>query len=581
MSRTFLTLLVAAAPALLGAQVTTVGERQSLPREVRREVIDRWNGANATALRTSARLEITPQQQVRGDVLVRNGPLIIAGHVSGNVLAMNSDVTIAPTARLDGDLLVIGGEVTGLNTARISGRTRIFRQSLVYREDGDHIVGIADDGSDDITWWRRLEPHREGNWSDVLRVVQAGPYNRVEGLPIQLGPAIHRLTPWGSIRVDAAAVVRTGSSFGSEGSDIGDNLRAEVRVGRGRGIGVGGSAFNVVDAVESWQLSDLETALAAFVSRRDYRDYYQRHGGNAFVTLYGARDLSLTGSFGEERWSTRVLRNPFTLFNSDDPWRPNPQVDEGLFHIATTSLKFDTRTDPDDPWSGWYLNADFEYGRGRITATPLAVGTRSRALNDVTSYTRGFFDFRRYNRLGPSSQVNMRVVLGGWIDGDPLPIERRMSVDGPGTLPGYDFRSARAGPDVGACNVGASILARPALCDRIALAQIEYRRDLRLDITSLWQDWPHHYRSSHGDVAWVLFADAGRGWIVDNSLNGSVPGLNVRDPLIYGSGEFPSLSTFRSDVGLGLDFGGIGIYGAKAIVASEPMNFFFRLRHRF
>ena len=109
MSRTFLTLLVAAAPALLGAQVTTVGERQSLPREVRREVIDRWNGANATALRTSARLEITPQQQVRGDVLVRNGPLIIAGHVSGNVLAMNSDVTIAPTARLDGDLLVIGG----------------------------------------------------------------------------------------------------------------------------------------------------------------------------------------------------------------------------------------------------------------------------------------------------------------------------------------------------------------------------------------------------------------------------------------------------------------------------------------
>ena len=60
-----------------------------------------------------------------------------------------------------------------------------------------------------------------------------------------------------------------------------------------------------------------------------------------------------------------------------------------------------------------------------------------------------------------------------------------------------------------------------------------------------------------------------------------MPGLNVRDPLIYGSGEFPSLSTFRSDVGLGLDFGGIGIYGAKAIVASEPMNFFFRLRHRF
>ena len=152
-----------------------------------------------------------------------------------------------------------------------------------------------------------------------------------------------------------------------------------------------------------------------------------------------------------------MLRNPFTLFNSDDPWRPNPIVDEGLFHLADVSLKFDTRTDPEDPWSGWFLSTDLEYGRGTST-TFLPVGLRSRpSFGDIT-YTRGFFDFRRYNRLGPTGQLNMRLVLGGWIDGDPLPLQRRLSVDGPGTLPGYDFRSARAGPDVGACNVGATAL---------------------------------------------------------------------------------------------------------------------------
>lgn len=569
MRKRFLTLLLAALPGMALAQTTL--ERQPLPGDVRREVVDRWNGASASSVRSSERLEIPAGRDVHGDVLVRGGPLIVGGHVAGNVLALNSDVTIAPSARLDGDLLVVGGEVTGLNTARIAGRTRIYRQSLQYHEDGEHIVAIGETGGDDVVWWRRVERRREGsNWSDVLRVVQAGPYNRVEGLPIELGPAINRLTPWGSINFNGAAILRTGSSFGSEGSDIGQVIRGEVRVGGVRAVGIGGSAFNMVDAIEGWQLSDLETALAAFVTRRDYRDYYQRHGGNVFLTLYGQRHMSLTGSYGEERWSSRVLRNPFTLFNAKDPWRPNPVVDEGLFHLANLSFKFDTRTDPEDPWAGWYLSTDLEYGRGD-SPTVQILGVRPSTLGDV-AYTRGFLDMRRYNRLGPSAQLNMRVVVGGWLGGDPLPIERRLSVDGPGVLPGFDFRSARAGPDVSACNVNEFATTRPALCDRIALGQIEFRRDLKLDITSLWEDWPHHYRSSRGDVAWVLFMDGGRGWIV----------ARPDDDLHFGSSRIPPLNSFRADVGTGFDFGGIGIYGAKAItVSNEPMNFFVRLRHRF
>src|SRR5262249_53940627 len=105
-----------------------------------------------------------------------------------------------------------------------------------------------------------------------------------------------------------------------------------------------------------------------------------------------------------------------------------------------------------------------------------------------------------------------------------------------------------------------------------ALGQIEFRRDLKLDITSLWEDWPHHYRSSRGDVAWVLFMDGGRGWIV----------ARPHDDLHFGSGRIPPLGSFRTDVGTGFDFGGMGICGAKAISAwNEPMNFFVRLRHRF
>lgn len=572
MRRTLLALLVAAAPALLGAQREPPPDARALtvPPEVRREVAARWNAASA--LRSSARLEIDAEHEVRGDVAVQNGPLVIAGHVAGNVLALNADVTLRPSAHIEGTLLVVGGDVDRQGVARVDGGVRIYRQALAYRIAGDTIVVLDAAVAADENWWRRLQQYHEDNWSEALRVVQAGPYNRVEGLPVELGPVVHRRTSWGSMRVDAAAIIRTGSTFKSDKGDVGDKLRAEFRFGQDRGVGAGAQAFSVVDPVESWQLTDLEVALASFLAHRDYRDYYQRHGGSGFLTLYGAPNVSLTGAYGEERWSSRVVSNPITVFNGDATWRPNPAVDEGLFHVATATFKFDTRNDPDDPWSGWYVNADLEHGRGSDLSPAPGSGIVATSNRDVTDYMRGLFDFRRYNRLGPNAQLNMRVVLGGWMSGDPLPLERRMSVDGPGTLPGFGFRDVGPGADVGACDAGATIPGRPADCDRIALAQIEYRGDVHLNFTGDWEDWPRHFHSAHGDVVWVLFANAGRGWKV------GVPDGS----LTYDRNTLPAVSTFRSDLGGGLDFAGIGIYAAKAIsTPREPVNFFVRLRHRF
>ena len=95
---------------------------------------------------------------------------------------------------------------------------------------------------------------------------------------------------------------------------------------------------------------------------------------------------------------------------------------------------------------------------------------------------------------------------------------------------------------------------------------------MKLPFTGGLEDWPRRYRRSHDDISWVLFADAGRGWLVDHG-NGQ-PGLEAT--------QFPALSTFRTDIGLGLDVMGLGVYCAKALsTPSEPVNFFVRLRHRF
>jgi hypothetical protein len=451
--------------------------RRGLPLDVAREAAMLFNTSNG--LRVSGPLEIEPGREVHGDVAVLHGPLTIAGHVTGRVIAINSDVVLRASARVDGDMMVVGGEVDGRDVADVAGEIRIYRQSMSFREENETIVAERDTLSDEgQPWWHRWERHRpERSWSK-LSIASAGAYNRVEGLPINLGPQIFIPTSWGSTRLDAYAIFRTGSSFSSHEDDLGHNVRGELRIGRLEGFSLGGRLFNVVEGVEPWQLTDLEVGLASFVAHRDYRDYFQRHGGSVSASLFAGHIVSLTGGFSDERWLTREANNPFTLFGGDDSWRPNPAMDEGRMHVASATFAVDTRNDDENPSSGWHLIADWERGAGTLQrvglTAPIGAGNAASVTWGAptpTVYSRGFLDLRRYNRVSPEGQLNFRARIGGWISGDPLPIERRLSVDGPGAMPGYGFRTQRAGEDLGTCNVGPSYPGQPALCDRIALVQ--------------------------------------------------------------------------------------------------------------
>lgn len=561
-----LALGLAALPALAGAQRDTSLSANQLPRDVAREVVALFN--TTTTLRAMDRVEIPAGREVAGHVAVLNGPVIVAGHVTGRVLAINADVLLRPGARIDGDLLVVGGDVDGADSAHIGGEIRVYRPPLRYTMDGDRLVATLDATSVDDQWWRRFEAHGESN-SNRLEVANAGVYNRVEGMPVRVGPVLYRDQGWGHLRLDAFAILRTGSSFSSSTADVGNLVRGEIRVGRKFGATLGGRLFDVVDAVESWQLNNTEVGLATFLFRRDYRDYYGRHGGQLFAALRATDNADLTLSYGDERWRSRETRNPLTLTDGDRPWRDNPQLDAGRFHLANVTLRVDTRNDPLNPWAGWYLLADFERGAGIIDdAGPVSPDVRAVPVGP-TRYQRGFLDVRRYNRLAPNAALNLRMTIGGWLSGDPLPLERRLSIDGPGTVPGFDFRAPTA-EDVGTCASLTAPAGRPAQCERIALAQLEYRNDIHLAVP----DW----RTESGgnafrlDGAWVFFADGGRGWLVN------APG----SPLNYGRRELPPLSTYRTDIGAGLDFDIIGLYVAKALsVPKEPANVFLRLRHRF
>lgn len=553
-------------------------DARALPREVAREVTELFNAAGT--LRVTGSLEIVREREVRSDVAVIAGPVRIAGHVTGTVVAINADVMLERGARIDGDLLVVGGAVSGKGEADVGGDIRVYRQALRYHEDGERIV--ADRGAaDDDRWWRRWHQRRRSRLGSNITLVTARTYNRVEGLPILVGPTLRLETGWGRLSADALGIVRTADNFSWNSDNLGHRLKSDLRVGGRAGLLVGGTLFDEVEPVESWHLTDTEVGLASFLLHRDYRDYYNRHGASMRAGVY-AGEATLALSYSDERWAARDERSVFSLFRNSQAWRPNPDADDGRFHLANATLRYDTRNDEDDPWSGWYLVADYERGSGRVerlaTTSP---GVRESSPGPIV-YSRAFLDLRRYLRISQSAQVNVRAVAGGWLNGDELPLQRRFSVGGPGTLPGFDFRRVTGGGDVFQCSAAttAAPRGRPAQCERVALAQVEYRGDLNVHLGILDggdenEDEPRRRRRRRGfeaDGVWVLFADAGRGWLV-GSRDGD---------LSYPSDALPRFSTFRTDVGAGLDFGDIGLFMAKSVSdAKQPVNFFVRIKRRF
>jgi hypothetical protein len=546
-----------------------------VPRAVADEVLRIFNATST--LRVTGPYTIEASREVSSDVAIFGGTLIVEGLVKGHIVAVNASIRLDRGSRIEGAIIAVGGNVTGGDVATVTGGIRTYAASLDVLREGERLVrrGETEPAGQ---WWRRPQRWSGRAWSD-LRLVSARTYNRVEGLPVFLGPTFGRELGWGRLSSDVYGVIRSADGFEWKEENVGHSVRMDLQLGRETGVRLGGRLFDLVDPVEPWQLSDPEVGLAAFFLHRDLRDYYNKHGGSLSAGWFRGSDLDVTLSYSDQRWASRRTRDPWTVFRDTEGWRPNPQVDEGVFHVANATLRFDTRNDDNNPWSGWYLTADYEYGTGKIDRyAPTSPGVREPTVLGETSYDRLFFDLRRYNRISPDRQLNFRLVAGGWLSGDDLPLQRRFSLGGPGTLPGYDFKHTGGAVDYWQCSTSPAVgsgapAGVPAQCERFALAQVEYRGDMHFDPFGVLDEERELRRSGWGrGTQFVFFADAGRGWLV-----GPDDGK-----LVVGRWQFPSLSTFRTDVGVGIVLDDVGVYFAKALSNwSAPLNVIVRLKPRF
>lgn len=550
-----------------------------VPREVVLEVTSVWNAP--TTRRVRGDFSLAPADTVRGDLAVLGGRARLAGVVTGQVVVLNGDAALVDGARIEHSLTIIGGTFESPERPNVGGEIRVWSAAYRYREAGDTLVADLDFFSRWSGWMRDDERGSTDRTKSDLLVTTAHTYNRVEGLPIYVGPRFRTRSGDTRVRAELFGIFRTGDELTWKRENLGHRVLFEVRQGNSAGVAIGGRLFDEVDAVEKWQLTDTEVGLNAVLFTRDYRDYWQRHGGQGYVSLFAGRGSELRASYGEERWSSRRARNVLSIVNDNVPWRVNPLADEGVMKLLTLSATFDTRNSPKDPRAGWYLRGEYEHGDGALNRLG-SIGTPTLSSTSFAdaAYSRALLDLRRYNRLGPNGSLNMRAVLGGWIDGDPLPAQRRFSVSGIDALPGFDFRRQQNGADVGTCATGDeqayAARGRPSLCDRMALLQIEWKGDFRINLFGDDEDFGDRrwvFSRVKADGAWVVFANSGRGWLV---------GPRGTDDLVYPRGSVPDITSWRTDLGGGFDFGNFGVYVAQAVSESGlSPNVYMRLSRRF
>ncbi|MFS8637359.1 MAG: BamA/TamA family outer membrane protein [Gemmatimonadota bacterium] len=549
-------LLVTAAPAAAqeARQIAVAPERAA-------ELFDFFNRPETVRMTGASR--IARGTEIVGDVAVLGGPLQLAGRVRGSVVVLNGDAFLEPGATVDGDLVVVGGTVTGVDSATVTGRVEVYREPLRYRMQDGLLVAAQPEVEPAISTGREFGFGR----SDLTIASRRG-YNRVEGLPILLGPRFETLSR-NPTRVEAFVIYRTETGVDVDASDFGYLLRLEQFLGGRRALRVGATLHSEIVPIESWGLTDSENALATFLLRRDFRDHYERVGWSAYLRAApegGRYDIQL--GYQDERHSSVGVAAPWTPFGST-PWRPQPHVAEGRLRSVVARFAYDTRNEGVDPTTGWWIRAEVERGLGGSLRMPIIVDDSFLRSDDggvltepvETEFAAAFVDLRRYARVSPSSTLALRVVTGTSLNDRPLPPQRQRALGGEGSLPAYrpfqfDCGAREAGP------MPDGLLAFYG-CDRLVLLQLEYRTAFPFG-----HGWG---RKLGSDIdlgerpGWVVFFDAGRAWTERAALNGRTDGLDG----------------FAADVGFGLRLGRLGLYWAAPLSGREDhVNFFIRLGTR-
>jgi outer membrane protein assembly factor BamA len=502
-----------------------------------------------------------------GPMAVFRGSLRVTGELTGRVTVINGDLLVDARARISGNVLVVGGRIIVRPGGEILGTRREYASPALLTRTSSGLLVVKDPPRSLSELASARASLTVAHFKTDLSVETGRTYNRVEGVPIIFGPTITR--QWLSNiegRLDLRGTIWTAPDPTDRRSPFGYSGRLEFKFGESRRLSLGAQLYRQIATVEEQPLSATEAGWSAFLFQRDYRDFYQVTGVAGYASYRFGKGLSLATSLRRDGEQSVPANDPISLFRND-AWRPNPLVDDGHYRTWRIGLEYDTRNDRESPTAGWLLNAWWERSRSG-DAAPLALPPEVRTPVPPGTYAsrRIMIDARRYARINPSVSAALRLQAGGWVGGDPLPVQRRMSLGGPDLLPGYRFRTFNCAPE------SLADPSRPALCDRMIAVQLELRSRTRVGLPIATSNtYVNALQRVLGirepDI--VIFGDAGKSWIT-----GAGPG---RIP----NNRIPKLDEWAYEVGFGFDAGGVGLYITQPMTQGRPLTVSLRLQRRY
>jgi len=537
-----------------------------LPRRVLDQLITTWNDSATTRL--NGPVTLAAGTRIQGPVAVYRGVLRVGGTIEGPVTVINGNLVLLPGARLTGDVLVVGGRFVKQAGSTFSGTESVYWDVAPVARTRDGTLAVQQPPNLEALGTAQTT-FGVGKIRTTITASTGGTYDRVEGFPLTLGPSFEwRATQRDRVRLDLAGIVRTTSDQSDSRSDFGYRTKLEWRRTGEVGYGFGARAADVIDVIPDQTLSRSESGWSSFLLQTDQYDYYNSQVFGFYGFLLPARQFRVDLSWNSDDQTSVLANDPFSLFNNADRWRPNPLVDDGRYYLTTGAVTLDTRDSDRQPSTGWFLKGSLELGHSDdVAPIVLPAGIREPIpTNGTYNYSTLQLDFRRYFRLSPSNRISGRAFFNGWVGGDALPMQRRISLGGPSILPGDAFRQITCTPE------GVPNPSQAGLCDREMFFQVEFRTRLNLG----WHYTVHQGESGGGDriigiqnADIVFLSDLGNAW-----LSGSGPGHVPNNRL-------PSLDLWQADIGAGVDLGFIGAYLAKSITGDGPLRLSVRLQRRF
>ena len=159
-------------------------------------------------------------------------------------------------------------------------------------------------------------------------------YNRAEGLFLGLKYSRDSLY---STRLTLSGA----AGYGFSDKKPKFSLGASMFLDGARSWKIGVEGYKGIDHIpDDGYYPSFAIALAALLSKVDYRDYYYTEGGRAFVEVMPIRRLSLRAEYKNENESTAMKLTDFSIFDKNVPFRPNPPIQDGTMRSLNLRMRY-------------------------------------------------------------------------------------------------------------------------------------------------------------------------------------------------------------------------------------------------